>query len=476
MSRNGGGFDDLFGYDDDRDDRRVGGRAERRRAAASSGPGRRSQDRAGYDDPGYDEAAYGEVGYGASSHASDDPDSDDYGPAPAGYDGDSAYADDGGYGGGGYGDDDGAGRRGGRGHPEASGGRRPTRALPKLIGVLVVVAALLGAGIFGIGKVIGRVGGEPAADYTGIGEGIVVVQIPAGATSSDIGSALANADVIASGRAFVNVATRDSRALSIQPGTYRLRSKMSAASALDALLDGASSALFRYTINPGDTVRKVLLALSERTGTPLAELEALARDPSSLGLPDYAGGNLEGYLFPSTYDVAPDTDPVDILKEAVARFSAYADEHDIAGRARALGQEPGAIVIVASIIEKEVANESEGPKVARVIYNRLADDSGAFRRLDMDSTTRYAMDEYEGPLTQDQLRNNDPYNTRAVPGLPPGAIASPSTWALESALNPAAGPWFYFVSMPQTRETVFAANQAEFDEAMAEYRRQGGSE
>ncbi|MCK9903489.1 aminodeoxychorismate lyase [Parafrankia colletiae] len=489
MSRNGGGFDDLFGgagYDDDRDDRRVGGRAERHRTAATSGPGRRRQDRAGYADPGYDEAAYGEAGYGASSHASDDPDSDGYDPAPAGYDpvyaddagydGDSAYADDGGYGGGGYGDDGGAGRRGGRGHPEASGGRRPARALPKLIGVLVVVAALLGAGIFGIGKVIGRVGGEPAADYSGIGEGIVVVQIPAGATSSDIGTALAKADVVASGRAFVNVATRDSRALSIQPGTYRLRSKMSAASALDALLDDASSALFRYTISPGDTVRRVLQALSARTGTPLAELEALVRDPSSLGLPDYAGGKLEGYLFPSTYDVAPDTDPVDVLKEAVARFSAYADEHDIAGRARALGREPGAIVIVASIIEKEVANESEGPKVARVIYNRLADDSGRFRRLDMDSTTRYAANEHEGPLTREQLDNDDPYNTRAVPGLPPGAIASPSPWALESALNPADGPWFYFVSMPQTRETVFAANQAEFDVAMAEYHRQGGSE
>ncbi|WP_313954604.1 endolytic transglycosylase MltG, partial [Frankia sp. EI5c] len=213
-----------------------------------------------------------------------------------------------------------------------------------------------------------------------MGEGLVIVQIPAGATSSEIARTLARADVVASSQAFVNIATADSRALSIQPGTYRLRQKMSAGAALEALLDNASSALFRYTINPGDTVRKVLQELSARTGATMEDLEKLARDPSSLGLPDYAGGILEGYLFPSTYDVAPGTDPVSVLKEAVARFRAHAEKIDLVNAAKAVDMSPGEIVIIASIIEKEVANQDEGPKVARVIYNRLADTTGGFRR------------------------------------------------------------------------------------------------
>ncbi|KPM55304.1 aminodeoxychorismate lyase [Frankia sp. CcI49] len=485
MSRGADGFDGLFGgaagdeYDDFEELRRREGR---RRAGAASGPGQRrpapgtgpqaASAAAGgrgvrgdgpYDDvDGYDDGPYD--GYdGAEGYDGDDYDDD------GSYDGENGYDDDP------SGDGRGSGRRR-RGGPDGARERRSGSALPRLIGVLVVVAVLLGAGIIGVGKVIGRIGGEPAADYAGGGEGIVVIQIPAGATSSEIAATLVKADVVASRQAFVNVATQDSRALSIQPGTYRLREKMSAASALDALLDDASSALFRYTINPGDTVRKVLQELSARTGRPMAELEALAKDPSSLGLPDYASNSLEGYLFPSTYDVAPGTDPIDVLKDAVARFNAYAQKTDLVAQARALGETPHDIVIIASIIEKEVANKDEGPKVARVIYNRLADESGGFRRLDMDSTTRYALNEYEGRLTQEQLRSNNPYNTRAVQGLPPGAIASPSTWALESALKPADGPWFYFVSMPQTHETRFAATQAEFDEAMAEYRRQGGSE
>ncbi|MCK9930433.1 endolytic transglycosylase MltG [Frankia sp. Mgl5] len=469
MIRDGDGFDELLdgaGYDD-YDDRDYDDRAYEEQRRAPAGARRSRRGRAGSVD-GRDRAglAAGErepAGYGDGFEPDE---ADAYGAYGGAYDDDA----DGG-------PDDGAapprrGRDDDRGRP---GGRRPGSALPKLIGVLVVVAVLVGAGIFGVGKVIGRIGGEPAADYAGSGEGIVVVQVPAGATSSEIAGRLAASDVIASRQAFVNLASRDQRALSIQPGTYRLRSKMSAAAALDALLDDASSALFRYTISPGDTVRQVFKELSTRTGTPVADLEAIARKPSTLGLPDYATG-LEGYLFPSTYDVAPGTDPVDVLKEAVARFRANAEEIDLVGRAEAGHVKPQDVVIIASIIEKEVANEGEGPKVARVIYNRLNDTSGRFRRIDMDSTTRYALDEYEGPLTDAQLRQNNPYNTRAVEGLPPGAISNPSTWAIKSALSPAQGSWFYFVSMPQTHETVFATTDAEFQDALDEYHRQGGAE
>ncbi|ETA01048.1 putative periplasmic solute-binding protein [Frankia casuarinae] len=366
---------------------------------------------------------------------------------------------------------------GGWDEPGPDGGRRG-RALPKLIAVLVVVAALLGLGIYGVGKVVGHISAGEPADYSGSGEGIAMVQIPAGASTREIAGELHDANVTASVAAFVKAATANPKSLGIQPGTYRLHTRMSAAAALEALLDPASSAPFKFVIKEGMTVREVLTALHERLpGTSMADLEAIAKNPAQLGLPSYAPPNLlEGYLFPSTYDLVPGATPEQLLRSFVDRFKRETAAIDLEGRAAALGVPPKDIVTIASIIEKEVANRDEGPKVARVIYNRLRDTSGRFGRLDMDSTTRYATDGYEGPLTKEQLAQNNPYNTRAVKGLPPGAISNPGVWALRSALEPADGSWFYFVSMPQSKVTVFATTEREWEQAEAQYRREGGRE
>ncbi|MCL9760268.1 endolytic transglycosylase MltG [Frankia sp. AiPa1] len=365
---------------------------------------------------------------------------------------------------------------GGSWDDEPTPGRRG-RALPKLVAVLVIVAALLGLGIVGVGKLVGHVsGGSSAADYAGSGNGIAVVQIPDGATASEIAKELHDADVTASSGAFVKAASANPKSLGIQPGTYRLRSRMSAQAALTALLDPASAAPFRFVIKEGMTVQEVLSGIHDRLGTPMDQLQAIVRNPAQLGVPSYAP-TLEGYLFPSTYDLVPGQDPVALLKSFVTRYKTEAAALNLEQGAAARGETPGQIVTIASIIEKEVANSDEGPKVARVIYNRLADTSGGFRRLDMDSTTRYAQNEYTGPLSHEQLTSStSPYNTRAVPGLPPGAISNPGVWALRSALRPADGTWLYFVSMPQSKVTKFATTQAEWDALQAQYRAEGGRE
>jgi UPF0755 protein len=217
----------------------------------------------------------------------------------------------------------------------------------------------------------------------------------------------------------------------------------------------------------------VLDGLSRRLGVPRARYEALVKKPAPLGLPRYATG-VEGYLFPTTYDLDPAFTPDRTLKMFVDRFKAQAAAIHLERRAQAGNVKPAEIVIIASIIEREVANPAEGPKVARVIYNRLNDSTGDFRRLDLDSTTRYALNEYEGPLTQSQLNMNNPYNTRKTAGLPPGAISNPSVWALESALAPASGSWKYFVSLPRSKRTVFATTKAEWNAALAQYHSEGG--
>lgn len=354
--------------------------------------------------------------------------------------------------------------------------RPPTRrrTVPKILALLVTVAVVLGGGIIVVGHFAGRLGGGgSSADYPGPGSGSTVVKIDNGATTTDIARALTASDVVASERAFIRAAAADPRGRSVQPGFYRLSRQMSAAGALAALLDTKDHALFRLTIAEGETSKQVFQALAAQTGLPVADFEKAARTPRALSLPSYAS-TIEGYLWPSTYDLTPGASATDTLKMFVDRFRRETASLDITGGAARLHQTPQNIVTIASIIEREVKRQDEGPKVARVIYNRLADTTGNFRRLDMDSTTRYALGGYEGPLSQSQLHVNSPYNTREVPGLPPGAISNPGLWALKSALNPAAGRWLYFVSLPKSNYSIFATTEAEWAAAQAKYQQEGG--
>jgi UPF0755 protein len=435
-----------------------------RRSRSSRGP---------YGDRGYhdDDRGYGgdDRGYGGDDRTGGYDDYDDYDDHGGG-----DYYDDG--------DDQWDGvddLLGERTAPVSRGARadraRPARrrtAAPKLIAVLMAVALLISGGIYGVGKVIGRFTGAPP-DFPGPGEGGTVVQIASGATSREIGRVLAAAGIVASEGAFVDAAADDERALTIQPGYYRLPQRMSARGALDALLDPAVNALYRFTITEGMNVRQVIRELSKHTGVPAEEYQKVVDDPAPLGLPHYAK-TAEGYLFPSTYDLVPGASPADTLKMFVAKFVREVAVLDLERAAPAVGLTPQDVVTVASIIEEEVANRDECPKVARVIYNRLNDDSGRFTRLDMDSTTRYAVGNFDRPLTAEQLRTRHPYNTRTVDGLPPGAISNPGLWALESALRPAKGTWLYFVSLPRSKKTIFATTPEEWEKAKARYRSEGG--
>ncbi|MGF7238183.1 MAG: endolytic transglycosylase MltG [Frankia sp.] len=365
--------------------------------------------------------------------------------------------------------------RGSRGGGSGPGARRPRkRVLPKLILTLVIVMALVGGGIYALGRIVGKVGGgESTADFVGPGTMPVIVVIPNGSSARDIGRILANAGVVQTPGAFVNVAAADDSATSLQPGYYRLKEHMSAAAALQTLLDPKVQAQFKIVVVPGETVHAVIDALATKTGITVDAFEAVTKKPTGLGLPSYAT-TVEGYFYPGTYNLLPTTSPRAVLKMFVDRFNAETAALNIEGGARALGRSPQDIVTVASIIEREVANPDEAPKVSRVIYNRLADKTGKFPTLGMDSTTRYGLQEYEGPLTKAQLASNNPYNTRTVPGLPPGAISNPGQAALEAALHPAAGGWLWFVSLPRSKVTVFASTQSEWNADLARYRAEGG--
>ena len=125
----------------------------------------------------------------------------------------------------------------------------------------------------------------------------------------------------------------------------------------------------------------------------------------------------------------------------------------------------------AQVFQRDMS-EADRAKVERVIENRLNDPNGpTVGRLQMDSTVHYIEQERGRAGTSNEARSSDsPYNTYRVKGLPPGPINSPGAKSIEAAVNPADGPWFYFVAVnPTTGETKFAVTQAEHDANVREF-------
>jgi UPF0755 protein len=121
---------------------------------------------------------------------------------------------------------------------------------------------------------------------------------------------------------------------------------------------------------------------------------------------------------------------------------------------------------IASLIEAEGRGEYRA-KISRVIYNRLENpDNGLTNgKLEIDATVNYALgrDDLGVALSQEDLEVDSPYNTRLYPGLPPGPIESPGDDSIQAALNPADGPWLWYVTVNlRTGETKFTDDYDEF--------------
>ncbi|WP_138758402.1 endolytic transglycosylase MltG [Modestobacter altitudinis] len=344
----------------------------------------------------------------------------------------------------------GGGRRGGRGGDGSDRPRKRRRPITIVLSLIVLAALVVGIGIGG--KQLWSTINPVAEDYTGTGTGTVDVRVNDGDSLRAIAGTLVSAGVIASADPFEDAASANPAATGIQPGVYTLRSQMSGEAALDLLLDPASRQVTRVTLPEGLTVTQVLQRLADQTGIPLADLEAAAADPAALGLPAYANGLLEGFLFPATYDIEPGDTAVGILTDMVAGTVAVLDELQVPEDQR-LG-----LVTEASIVQAEAGSTEDMGKVARVLDNRLADGMP----LQLDTTVNYANGKSGITTTSEDRANPSPYNTYAHSGLPPGAISNPGQEALRAVLDPTPGDWRFFVVVdPDTGETRFAVTADE---------------
>ena len=326
---------------------------------------------------------------------------------------------------------------------------------------LVIVITLVAVGVLGY-KAIGIMRDASAQathadDYRGNGEGEVTVTIPEGASGLDIGDILQEKGVVASGKAFTNAAKNNPKGNTIQPGTYKLKKKMSANAALQALLDPETKGDHTLTVSAGNTKDIIKDRLKQVSNFTDEQIEAAYADTAAIGLPAEAGGNVEGWLAPGTYDVTESATPTDLVKQMVSRTMTQLSN------LKGPKENYHVVLTKASIVEREVPPKYYG-QAARVIENRLAQVDGETQgKLQMDSTVLYGLGRSGGiPAPEEATDPNNQYNTYVHPGLPPGPIGSPSEDAIKAVLNPPAGSWLYFVTVNlDTGETLFSSTSEE---------------
>jgi YceG-like family len=186
-------------------------------------------------------------------------------------------------------------------------------------------------------------------------------------------------------------------------------------------------------------------------------------DPSRYGAEDPP--DLEGFLFPATYEVFKNGTAKDLVAKQLEAFEQNIGAVDLS-EAKAKNLNAYDVLKIASMVEREVQVPGERATVASVIYNRLADGMP----LGIDATIRFEDSNYDEQLLESRLNEDTPYNTRTNTGLPPGPIGSPGLASIEAAANPAETDFRFFVIKPGTcGEHVFTKTEDEFFAAEAEY-------
>lgn len=383
----------------------------------------------------------------------------------------------------------------GRAAPEAVGVRRQSAAEYKRgsrrngrIAVLIGLALAAALAVWLLGPKLSG-GPKMPSDYTGEGKEDIIVEVHPGDSGSVIAQDLVDKDVIADVGMFIGAASGNAELAAIQPGYYKLRTQIPAATAVQKLTDPKSrvgklvipegkqlddiTPIGSGDVNPGIFTLIADASCVELNGTKkcvsATDLKAAAEEGTlqSLNVPDWAlkgagvmgqsHRRLEGLIAPGTWNINPSSSPKEILAKLVGDSGERYVKGGILDAAKGLNISPYEVLIVGSLVQKE-AQPADFAKVARVIYNRLASD---YDRLEFDSTVNYPLDRQEVATTDEDRAKETPWNTYAKPGLPATPICSPGEEALAAAEKPEAGDWLYFVTIDDEGTTLFTSDYQE---------------
>jgi UPF0755 protein len=171
---------------------------------------------------------------------------------------------------------------------------------------------------------------------------------------------------------------------------------------------------------------------------------------------------MEGYLFPDTYEFYVGMQASSAINKLLETFH-YRITEDMIVQAENLGMTLDDIITVASLIEKEAANDAERSTIASVIYNRI--NNGMV--LGIDAAVLYPYKDHEGAPTGTMLAAEDPYNTRIYPGLTPTPICNPGLASIKAALYPEASGYLYYALDTESGTHRFFNNETEFNNFVA---------
>lgn len=399
-------------------------------------------------------------------------------------------------------------RRNQQARHEAAARRRMRRRRSTVLAV-VVLAVIAAAVVVGVRT--WRNDATAVADFAGAGTTDTVIRVDTGDSLSDIADTLYGDKVVASTGSFLAAAGDSTDIRKITNGYYKVKLHASAAATVAILTDVDADGDFRARVGelrliPGRQLSDVstgrsgsgssgsvtpgyITAITEAACVPmdgvrncftaeqLWQVEQTA-DLTFLGLPSWASAGvaaapdpkkrLEGLLAPGDYNIPPGSTPAQALQVAVSASTVNWNATDIVAGSATLRRNTYQVAVVASLVERE-GIVADMPKVARVIYNRLA----AGMKLQFDSTVNYALDRAQISTTSTERANGSPYNTYTAAALPPTPISSPGAEAVDAAVNPADGKWLYFVKVDKAGNSCFSVTLAEHNKCVATARANG---
>jgi UPF0755 protein len=339
--------------------------------------------------------------------------------------------------------------------------RRNRRRRTRGIVILLVLIGLIGGGAYEALRLTGR---RPPKVQAGLP---VTITIQPGEGSRQIGQALEDAGVVDSAGRFRSVASERGLDGVLKPGAYQLETVMDVDSVIDLLVRGPNLGT-PFTIPEGFTVDQIVDRIAATKRFPKATIEKALASPN-LEVPFRPRGVkiLEGLLFPQTYRIEKDSSATAVVQQMLDQTNQVVSQFDLSRTPRKLS--PYQVLVIASMIEREAKVPEDRPKIARVIYNRLAKG----QPLQIDATVQYALGSGSRRLSTRDLQVKSPYNTYLHTGLPPTPIASPGQASIDAALNPADGPWLFYVLIDQDGHHAFTASATEFARLKDEAKRKG---
>ncbi len=350
---------------------------------------------------------------------------------------------------------------------------RPRRRRGRRLATLVLVVAVL-ALLADRGYAYGR---DQMAPVTARSEP-VAFQVSRGESSVQVAEALQRADLIRSAllmEVYLRYLAYRGRPATIEAGVFRLNRDMSLARIVAALAH-AGQPQVKVTLPDGDTMAE-MAALAQKAGVGTAQQYlAAAQDETAWvarfpylgsGRPPGAPGDLEGFLYPDSYDLNKGATVQDLIADQLQRFQQVVGPLE-AQMAQPTASRPPeslyAIVTLASIVQREVTSDQDRAMVCGIFYNRLSQGMP----LQDDMTVAYGLGISPTQLTTADLQKDTPYNTYLHKGLPVGPISNPSLASIKACVQPTPSPDLFFFTDPKG-VAHYARTYAQFQQQEQQY-------